>query len=76
MRVNLLRSLKLLTSKRDKRYAVQVGSEQADDFNIPEAKIVESWQNPDGSRMIILESKEDLRAVMGGLPGVERVQKI
>jgi len=76
MRVNLLRSLKFLTSKRDKRYAVQVGSEQADDFNIPEAKIVESWQNPDGSRMIILESKEDLRAVMGGLPGVERVQKI
>jgi len=76
--VNLFRRLKFLASpqRAGKRYAVQVGSEQADDFEVPEAKVVESWQNPDGSRMIILESKEDLRAVVGGLPGVERIQKI
>jgi|tagenome__1003787_1003787.scaffolds.fasta_scaffold20366667_1 hypothetical protein len=71
------RLLSCLTGKPiSNRYAVQVGSEEADRLYIPEATIIESWENGDGSVMFIMECDQDLRSLAGDKPGIYGIQRV
>ena len=58
------------------RYAVVVEGDHADSFSISDANILESWDEPDGTVMFIVESQHDLRAMVGVLPGVRDIDKM
>jgi hypothetical protein len=71
-------SLKLRFSRKSnrKRYAVEVGTDEAEELKIPHTKILERWSNSNETVMMIVESSADLAAVAGGLPGVRGIRKV
>jgi hypothetical protein len=70
-----LKSL-LLGRNSSVRYAVQVSEEEADRIVIPQATIIESWENGDGTVMFIMESERDLRPLANELRGVYGIQRV
>ena len=75
--MGILSSLNFLRKKRaDRRYAVEVNTDSADSMAIPDAKIVGSWENSENTTVFVVESEKDLRAVVGGIPGVRDIRKM
>jgi hypothetical protein len=58
------------------RYAIQIGGQEAGQLNIPDATIIESWENGDGSVILIMESSQDLRPLAHVIPGVHGIQRV
>jgi hypothetical protein len=58
------------------RYAIQIGAQEATQLNIPDATIIESWENADGSVIFIMESSQDLRPLANVIPGVHGIQRV
>jgi hypothetical protein len=71
-----LRQFRSSAKPTPSRYAILVGAEEADDVDFPEANIVESWEQPDGSVMMIVESQNDLSASAARVPGVRGIEKM
>lgn len=71
-----LRQLGFSPKPSSKRYAVLVGQEEADYFDIPGANIVESWEHSDGLVMMIVESPNDITQSAAEFRGVRAIEKM
>ena len=76
--MNFLSGIRQLrpSAKRTPRYAILVGAAEADRLDFPDATIIESWEQPDGSVMMIVESDTDIAVAAARLPGVRGVEKM
>lgn len=75
--MGVLSNLRVLQKRRHaRRYALEVSSDFADSLAFDDAKIVESWESSDNTVTMIVESKSDLRAKAGEIPGVRDIRKM
>ena len=57
-----------------RKYAIEVNADHADEFDLPEAQICDSWENGDGSVVFVIQSRTGVAALTRTMEGVRSVR--